>query len=51
MQRAFLTPRLPDGDRTWLTLGARYMINPKLAVGLADFVFAFEQMFGPGAVD
>jgi long-chain fatty acid transport protein len=38
VQRAFLTPRLPDGDRTWLTLGARYAANPKLTV---DFGAAY----------
>ncbi len=40
VQRAFLTPRLPDGDRTWLTLGARYTISPKLAVDFgAAYIF------------
>ncbi len=40
VQRAFLTPRLPDGDRTWLTLGARYTANPKLTVDFgAAYIF------------
>ncbi|MCB2004102.1 MAG: outer membrane protein transport protein [Rhodoferax sp.] len=40
VQRAFLTPRLPDGDRTWLTLGARYAPNPKLTVDVgAAYIF------------
>ncbi len=40
VQRAFLTPRLPDGDRTWLTLGARYTANPKLTVDVgAAYLF------------
>lgn len=40
VQRAFLTPRLPDGDRTWLTVGARYAANPKLTVDVgAAYLF------------
>jgi long-chain fatty acid transport protein len=30
VQAAFLTPRLPDADRTWLTGGLQYKANPKL---------------------
>ncbi len=30
VQDAYRTSRLPDGDRTWLTLGAKYSVNPKL---------------------
>jgi len=30
VQSAFLTPRLPDADRTWLTGGLQYKANPKL---------------------
>lgn len=32
MNTAHRTPRLPDGDRTWLSLGARYMIMPATAL-------------------
>jgi len=40
VQDAFLTPRLPDADRTWLTAGARYTANPKLTVDLgAAYIF------------
>lgn len=40
VQRAFLTPRLPDGDRTWLTVGARYTANPKLTIDFgAAYIF------------
>ncbi len=40
VQRAFLTPRLPDGDRTWLTVGARYTANPRLTVDFgAAYIF------------
>jgi long-chain fatty acid transport protein len=30
VQTAYLTPRLPDADRTWLTGGAQYKMNPQL---------------------
>jgi long-chain fatty acid transport protein len=30
VQSAFMTARLPDADRTWLTGGAQYKANPKL---------------------
>ena len=30
VQDAYRTARLPDGDRTWLALGAKYTFNPKL---------------------
>lgn len=30
VQDAYRTARLPDGDRTWLTLGAKYSATPKL---------------------
>jgi len=30
VQTAFLTPRLPDADRTWLTGGLQYKANPTL---------------------
>ena len=32
MDTAHRTPRLPDGDRTWLSVGARYMIMPSTAL-------------------
>ncbi len=32
VRTAFRTPRLPDGDRTWLTAGVQYTVNPKLKV-------------------
>ncbi|MEO8133598.1 MAG: outer membrane protein transport protein [Betaproteobacteria bacterium] len=32
MDTAHRTPRLPDADRTWLSLGARYMILPATAL-------------------
>jgi long-chain fatty acid transport protein len=32
MDTAHRTPRLPDGDRTWLSLGAKYMISPATAL-------------------
>ncbi|HSB23242.1 MAG TPA: outer membrane protein transport protein, partial [Burkholderiaceae bacterium] len=30
VQTAFMTPRLPDADRTWLTGGVQYKMNPQL---------------------
>jgi long-chain fatty acid transport protein len=30
VQDAYRTARLPDGDRTWLALGAKYTANPRL---------------------
>jgi len=30
VQTAYMTPRLPDADRTWLTGGVQYRANPKL---------------------
>jgi long-chain fatty acid transport protein len=32
VQTAYLTPRLPDADRTWLTAGLQYKASPKLAL-------------------
>ena len=32
MDTAHRTPRLPDGDRTWLSVGARYMVAPNIAL-------------------
>ena len=32
MDTAHRTPRLPDGDRTWLSIGAKYMITPATAI-------------------
>jgi len=29
------TPRLPDSDRTWLSIGAQYKFSPSLAIDLA----------------
>jgi len=29
-----LTSRLPDADRTWLSLGAQYRFNPKLTLDM-----------------
>lgn len=34
VQRVYRTALLPDSDRTWITLGARYTANPKLTVDL-----------------
>lgn len=40
VQEALMTPRLPDSDRTWLTLGARYTAKPGLTVDVgAGYVF------------
>jgi len=30
VQTAYLTPRLPDADRTWLTAGAQYKMSPQV---------------------
>ena len=32
VQTAYRTPRLPDADRTWLTAGLQYAMNPKLKI-------------------
>ena len=32
MDTAHRTPRLPDGDRTWLSVGGRYMVAPTMAL-------------------
>jgi long-chain fatty acid transport protein len=32
MDTAHRTPRLPDGDRTWVSVGARYLIMPTTAL-------------------
>jgi long-chain fatty acid transport protein len=32
MDTAHRTPRLPDGDRTWVSVGARYMVQPNMAL-------------------
>jgi len=32
VQTAFMTPRLPDADRTWLTGGLQYKMNPQLTL-------------------
>jgi long-chain fatty acid transport protein len=32
MDNAHRTPRLPDGDRTWVSIGARYMVMPTTAL-------------------
>jgi long-chain fatty acid transport protein len=32
MDTAHRTPRLPDGDRTWLSIGGRYIFMPNLAL-------------------
>ena len=29
-----MTARLPDADRTWLSLGAQYRFNPKLTLDM-----------------
>lgn len=40
VQEAFITPRLPDADRTFLTVGARYAMNSRLTVDMgAGYVF------------
>ena len=38
MDTAHRTPRLPDGDRTWVSVGARYMIMPSTAL---DFGYTY----------
>jgi long-chain fatty acid transport protein len=40
MDTAHRTPRLPDGDRTWVSVGARYMIMPTTA-----FDFGYTHIF------
>jgi len=32
MDTAHRTPRLPDGDRTWLSIGTRYLVQPNMAL-------------------
>jgi long-chain fatty acid transport protein len=32
VQTAYMTPRLPDADRTWLTGGVQYKMNPQLTL-------------------
>jgi len=32
MDTAHRTPRLPDGDRTWVSVGARYLVQPNMAL-------------------
>jgi len=32
MDNAHRTPRLPDGDRTWISVGARYMVDKSMAL-------------------
>lgn len=40
VQEPYMTPHLPDSNRTWLTLGTRYTPNPKLTVDVgAAYVF------------
>jgi len=34
VQAVDLTSRLPDADRTWLSLGAQYRFNPKLTLDM-----------------
>ena len=38
------TPRLPDGDRTWFSLGAQYKINPQWVL---DFGYTFVYVKNP----
>jgi long-chain fatty acid transport protein len=38
VQDAFRTPRLPDQDRTWLSIGAQWMASKQLAI---DFGYAY----------
>jgi long-chain fatty acid transport protein len=38
VQDAFRTPRLPDQDRTWLSIGAQWIVSKQLAV---DFGYAY----------
>ena len=35
VQTDFRTPRLPDADRTWLTGGAQYKVNPQMTLDFA----------------
>ncbi|MEO8858280.1 MAG: outer membrane protein transport protein [Burkholderiaceae bacterium] len=40
VQKVDMTPRLPDADRTMLTFGAQYTINPKLTLDMgAGYIF------------
>ena len=40
VQRVDMTARLPDADRTMLTLGALYIVNPKLTLDMgAGYIF------------
>ncbi len=48
VQDAYRTPRLPDADRTWLALGAKYTVNPKLWL---DFGAAYIWVRGAGIND
>ena len=32
MDTAYRTPRLPDNNRTWLSIGAQYRFTPQLAL-------------------
>ena len=41
VQDAFRTPRLPDSDRTWFSIGARYMPAPNWSV---DFGYTYIYM-------
>ena len=45
VRSADLTPRLPDGDRTWLALGAQYKFSPAIAL---DFAWAYIFIKDPG---
>ena len=38
VQDAFRTPRLPDQDRTWLSIGAQWVLSKQMAV---DFGYAY----------
>jgi long-chain fatty acid transport protein len=38
VQDAYRTPRLPDQDRTWLSIGAQWLVSKQLAV---DFGYAY----------
>lgn len=40
VRKDYMTPRLPDANRTMVTLGAHYVVNPKLTLDMgAGYVF------------
>ena len=50
VQTAFMTPRLPDADRTWLTGGVQYKMNPQLTLDFgAGYVWVKTPTIDSGA--